>query len=360
MQKTNTFLFFLVITLGLFAGQAAARDVVYLKDGDRITGQVIDLEDDEKKLVMETRYGMLKIDWIDVKSMDTSQVSVYEVDAHKTAAVQGNVVQEPVIEVPGRPVEITALGTVQATTDVPDSVVRVAAVEPAAGDGEDKVWNLFGGEITGLANLAASLQTGNTEQNAIGGDAEVKIKWDKSRARMKAEISREKDEGELTEDNRKVTLNYDYFYTEKWFLNTKGSAEQDKISDIDLRTTLGVGIGHQPFDTQALSLNYVLGAAYLREELENGDTEDSLAGEWSLDFKKKFNEGKFEFYHDHELLVPSDDTGAFLVETNTGVRTPLGMGIVAGFEVSFDWDNDPAPGRVEDDTEYRFKIGYEW
>ena len=214
---------------------------------------------------------------------------------------------------------------------------------------------------SGRANLGASLQTGNTEQNAILADVTLKAKIsDKQRAQIKAEYNREKDDGTTTEDNRSLDATYDHFFKPKWFYDISAGFEQDDIEELDLRTTLGVGLGYQPFENDAKNLKMVLGPAYLREEFESGTTDNSLAARWSLDYDQKIWEDTLQAFHDHELFIPSDDAGAYLFESKTGLRLPIKNGIIATGEIEFDWNNDPESGITEEDTQYSIKLGYEW
>lgn len=247
-----------------------------------------------------------------------------------------------------------------------DEIQAANAISPTSGDQDetpaaapDAGW--LGAVWKGRANIGASLQRGNTDNSAVAADIELKAKWqDIHRASVRLDYNREEDDGDVTEDNRKLSLLYDYFFADHWFLNTTASFEQDDIDQIDLRTTAGVGLGHQVYEGDALNLQYVLGPTYLRTEFENGETEDSLAGRWALDYDQYVLDELFQVFHDHEFILPSNDTEAFLFNSKTGVRLPIRRGITATAEVDFDWDNDPQPGVVEDDTTYAVKIGYEW
>lgn len=148
--------------------------------------------------------------------------------------------------------------------------------------------------------------------------------------------------------------------SEDWFINTNLGFKQDEISNIDLRTTVGAGLGHQAYESENLNLQYILGAAYLRDKYDNGDSEDDIAGTWALDYDQKFFEDYVQIFHNHELFVPIDTNDAFLLESNTGLRVPLKKGLIGTAEMQFDWDNDLAPGATEEDTIYSLKIGYEW
>ncbi len=243
--------------------------------------------------------------------------------------------------------------------------VQSTSVETVAADSKTMAFSSPGGWMgakwSGRANIGASLQTGNTEQDAINADGVIQAKWgDIHRATLKAEYNRETEDGDTTEDNRSIEGLYDYFFAPKWFINTNAKFEQDDISDIDLRYNIGVGLGHQVFESDDLNLQYVLGPTYLREEFEDGSSDDSIAARWAFDYDQKVLENRFQLFHEHELLVPTDETDAFLFDSKSGVRIPIIHGIVGTAEVDFDWDNDPEPGIKEDDTTYAIKIGYEW
>ena len=249
------------------------------------------------------------------------------------------------------------------TANTAGGAVTAGGVETATEeDAKDFVdTGLWGAQWSGRVNAGASLQTGNTENNAIGVDATLKANWDDvHRASLKAEYNREEDDGDVTVDNRKLSGAYDYFFAEDWFLNIAGSLEQDDIDQIDLRSTIGAGLGHQVFKGEDLNLQYVIGPTYLRTEFENNNTEDSLAVRWAFDYDQFYWDKTFQGFHEHELLVPTDDTDAFLFDSKTGLRLPIRNGIVGTAEVDFEWDNAPAPGITEDDTIYSLKLGYAW
>jgi len=220
---------------------------------------------------------------------------------------------------------------------------------------------LTGIEWSGRANFGASLQTGNTDQNSLLVDGEIKAKFsDSQRMRLRADYNRQENNDEITEDNRSFDAVYDHFFHPKWFYNTSLGLEQDDIADLNLRATIGGGLGYEPYKSEAFNLQMVLGPTYLHEDFESRDTDSSIAARWALDYDQKVLEDRFQLYHNHEIFLPADDASAFLFESKTGARVPITKGIVATTEIDFDWDNDPVTGIVEDDTIYAVKIGYEW
>ncbi len=48
------------------------------------------------------------------------------------------------------------------------------------------------------------------------------------------------------------------------------------------------------------------------------------------------------------------------LESESGIRMPVGKVLDASFQIDFDWDNDPTEGVRENDTTYGLKLGYGW
>jgi len=219
---------------------------------------------------------------------------------------------------------------------------------------------LWGAKWSGLANAGAVFQSGNSETESLQFDVKSTAKWDKHRIAAKAEYQREEDNDIKTEDNKKLELEGDYFYKPKWFANMNAEFEQDEIAELDMRSTIGLGVGHQLYDEDDLKLKYIIGPNYLSEETTDGQTESSLAYNWRFDYEQKFWDGFITLFHNHRFLVPADETSAYIIDTNTGLRVPLQKKLVATLEIEHDIDKGAPVGTSETDTQYGFKLGYEW
>ncbi len=340
----------LLLIVVALSNAAARAETVTLTNGDRISGQVINLQN-PLGLYMQTDFGqMIQIPWEQVEKMGNE--SFFSASSSSTSEKTTQTPMQKRIKLRPPPYDQNALEEMEiGTTEIaPDIKEPDAEEEPAV-------------KWSGRINFGASLQTGNSEKESVNLDGQTKAEWgaDKQhRALLKAEMHREEDDGDLTEDNRMVEGTYDYFYTKEWFINNTLSFEQDDIDQIDLRTKAGIALGHQVYDREDLALKYMFGPTYLREKFEDGDTEDSIAARWALDYEQDIIREALRFYHDHELLVPTDDTEDFLFDSKTGLRVPIRKGLVASAEIDFEWDNEPEPGIKEDDTKYALKIGYEW
>ena len=127
-----------------------------------------------------------------------------------------------------------------------------------------------------------------------------------------------------------------------------------------MRSEVGLGIGHQPYEEDDLSLSYVIGSNYIRDDFASGDREEDIGLTWALDYNQKLFERGLRFYHEHDLALPYTDAGAYLLETETGFKMPIISNIDGTFKIEFDWDNNPALGAEKGDTQYTLGLGYSW
>jgi len=337
---------FLTIVPMLFCTPLKA-ETVYLKNGDKVTGDITSLPKGQG-INLKTSFGaFIYIPWSHIEKVANQSQHV--------------IVTPPKYDVDAAKQHITLLLEEDSkTAPKPKGLIPKAKKTQQDPKLKTAKKTLLPIMISGRASFGGSIQTGNSEKNKIAGDLSLKSKKDKHRFQVKANFNRAKDEGEITVDKAKAEFIYDYFYTKKWFVNSNVGAAQDNIANVDLRTTGGLGIGHQVYERDNLNLQYIMGATYLNEEFANQISEDNISVTWSFDYDQKIINDKYQLFHEHKLLAPSDDFGAFLFASKSGLRIPLIKGMIGTTEIIFDWDNDPALGATEDDTIYNMKLGYEW
>lgn len=328
-----TLKYLLCASLALCSSPAFANGFVTLKNGDHLSGKITQQSD--TTITLNTPYGALEIPRADIASFDAGYVE-------KPATVSMDV-----------PKDILPAA--------PEAESVVADIMPAAGSADkESSKGLWGALWSGNANLGATLKTGNSETSGINIDAVSKAKWVKHRAELSVVYNREEDDGNVSVDNRSIAGAHSYFFKEKWFWENALKLEQDDIDQIDLRVRYNSGLGHQFYEQDDLNLKVVAGPGFLYEEFEDGSDESDATLHASLDYDQKFYDDLFRTFHTSDISVPAGDADAFLFQSKSGIRIPLKKGVIASFELGFDWDNDPAAGTTEDDTSYVFKLGYEW
>lgn len=347
----------LLLIISLFMVSAAPRcamaDKIFLQNGDRITGKISGTNEDGV-LNFQTVYGQFM-------SIPLTEVMAIKRNGEKKEIIAS---PAPSITTPAPTFEtvIEEQPAAEPAIELPDSTTnKLPEIEPAAGEKiakTDPEKNDM--EWSGRANAGATLQDGNSNKKSVSFDAQTSVRYDKNRFKAGGEINWAKDEGLETENDRMVFGEYDRFITEKWFTGARISFKTDEMQSLDLRSKYGLFAGYQFFDTKTLKLQAKAGADYISEDFENAPSEDDIAASWALDYEQSLLEETLTIFHNHDISIPMDDADAFLFESKSGLRIPIGQSLIGTLEVDFDWDNDPAPGVNEDDTSYIFKIGYEW
>ncbi len=213
---------------------------------------------------------------------------------------------------------------------------------------------------SGRVSVGGTIQDGNSRSKTLTADADIKARDKNNRFTLGGEANWAEDEGEKTDNDQQIYADYDRFITEKWFLGGRQSFEKDEFEELDLRSQTGLFAGYQFYEQDDLNLQVKAGPDYIHEKFENGGTEEAIALSWALDYDQKLSDDAFQIFHKHEISSPFEETSAFLFESATGARVPIGERLDASAQIDFDWDNEPEPGIREDDTTYAFKLGYGW
>lgn len=309
----------------LLSSTTALADQVFFENGDKISGQIVSMNHGEPLVFKGSYTNDLHIEWEYVSALFDDM---------------------------GRPIPVP-VNQVEPMAAVQEEMNEV---EPAAGDKNNPelyVWS-------GRANAGGKLEDGNSQKKSVSIDGQIKARNEKNRYIAKVEINWAEDEGEQTKNDRQFDFEYDRFMNEKWFIGSRLNLKADEQAALDLRTKLGAFVGYQFFESDDLNLLTKAGLDYINTEYENDSSENDVAAGWSLDYDQRFYEEAFQLFHNHDLSVPMDETEAFLIETKTGLRVPVGKHLTGTAEVDFDWDNMPAIGIREQDTTYSVKLGYEW
>ena len=244
----------------------AAADEVILKNGDRITGTVVELAGG--KLSIKTEYaGTIKIDWAQVDTFATDapvyvKIGESQVRATVLSAGDGTVTLSSEDPVDAGPVEISRMSEM--------SYEKKPAVR-----------------VSGRINLGASSSSGNTNNENLHFNAEIVARSAHNRFVAGGRVNTAETNDVQTESNWLAYLKYDHFISKKWYATANMDAENDKFRDINLRTTIGLGTGYQFFDDDRTELAIELGVNYVNTDFILAVDQDYPAGRWALDFTQK-------------------------------------------------------------------------
>ncbi|MCB9965770.1 MAG: DUF481 domain-containing protein [Rhodospirillales bacterium] len=306
-----------------FLTPAQAANTIILKNGDRLSGM----------LSSSDQSGMIRLESVYGTAIDLPLEQIVAMQDERGTS----------LSLPGLPIAA-------ATPEAP----APETVEPAAGkDSAAYEWS-------GRANIGAFIDDGNSQKKAVSGDAEMTARNEKNRWIAGGDLHFANDNGTETENDQSLYGEYNRFVTDKWFYGVRQDFKIDKIADLDLRSKTGPFVGYQFFEEDDLNLKVRFGSDYVYEDFSSGDTEENVALAWGLNYDQTFADGSFTLFHNHEIDTPFDEVDAFLFQSDSGVRVPVGKYLTGTGQIDFDWDNAPAPGIEKRDTKYILKLGYEW
>jgi putative salt-induced outer membrane protein YdiY len=338
MRGMLKWLGFILICIVLSSGSALA-DVIHLRNGDRISGKVVSLE--EGKLVVKTDYaGEVTISWDKVESL--------------SADGKINVVLEDGTTLKGQTLPMEAGKMKLETENLQEAsafnLTDVKAINPKV---KPPV------RITARINVGLELERGNTDADDYDVEASFQARTKKSRYWLGGEFNKEKTRGELTAEDWEVYANYDYFISERWFAYIRTKFEHDEFADLDLRSTLGAGAGYQFFESDELNLSFGTGPGYISENyIEAGDNTFASV-QWLTNYDQFFFDKLFQLFHRSDGYVNLDDTADWIINTRQGVRFPLYKGLTVTLQYEYDYESRPSPDATADyDSKWNLLLGY--
>ncbi len=332
-------LFVLSVTLIsclLLSGQGLA-DELHLKNGDRITGQVLKKENGTVS-VKTTYAGTIIIKWQDVAHISTAQpvevylknetlVEVSEIDAGPPAGQGGEVaIRTSDIQYINPPPYITGKGI---------------------------LWS-------GRLNAGYWGKDGNSPQKHFSFDGQLGARTKKQRYTVAGTYLLVEDDGLKTELRSTGSGKIDHFFNSKWYGTAQVQVEKDRFKDINLRTIAGGGLGYQFWESKNLNLAVESGLDYVMVDYLEAVDEEYPAFRWALNFDKFIIKERLQAFHKHQLHIGLEDTEDLLFSSQTGLRILFMTNLNATVEIDYDWDNQPSDDKKRGDTTYMCTVGYSW
>jgi putative salt-induced outer membrane protein YdiY len=337
----------------LLASGPAHSDVVYMKNGDKVTGDILQIESDNIHVDSDVA-DEIEVDLADVESIETTQA--VEIELNDGSGITGFIVRDADGKMWVRPaergqkVDAPLVATDADRSGVPFDLSLVHHVEEA------KTYFNYDAKVDVGLNAA----TGNTDTTSLAVSGRFRPSFGKNDFIFKGQFNRADSDGDKTASNWRLDNTYERELTQKWFANSLLAFENDDLQDLKLRTTAGAGVGYKFFEPSPTGLKVSLGPAYIDENYEGSDDDrDYVAALWMLDFIQDLYTDDVQFYHEHRASAGLSEKGV-LVLTTTGLKFDLISDLKLLLEVQFDWNSEPSDGADETDQRYLVKLGYEF
>ncbi|HAV13008.1 MAG TPA: hypothetical protein DCX06_05885 [Opitutae bacterium] len=342
-----------LLCLTLAVQTITQADTVLTTDGARLTGSITLI--DAGVIHLQTSYaGTLKIQQDQVASFETDEPVFVRL-------ASGTTMSGPVKSSGPGKLKIQSEDGILET----DTTRVVASWSPTAEDPaivalrkeEESMRRKW--KFRGAFDLLG--KDGNTEEFSLGIAFDAKLVSPNDELAFFGEYEQREKNGDQTEDRIRGGSSYESFYNEHygWYVRTE--LEQDKIDEIDLRSTSGAGLSFRLINKENQKLVARTGLGYRNTSYSNDKENESSA---TLDFGIA-HEYKFKQFFSMEndlTYVPSiDDFGNYRVVHDSGIVIPLGTGERWKIRMGVKNEYESQPAAAEKlDTTYYSKMIYSW
>jgi putative salt-induced outer membrane protein YdiY len=340
MKYTGKLIFFALLVWGLLLVEALSDEII-LKNGDRLTGEVITLE--EEKLIFKTSYaGEIFIAW--------SEVEKIRVDKPVGVLMEDDVSLNGVIETAedGR----MTIRQDETRQRVFVDLEKVKRINPQQAESTKTKYNM-------RANVGITIESGNTEKERFHLDGRFGARKQQLRFSVGFEYDYESNNDEKTKNKLLASTSLDYFFKHPWYVYGKGAYEFDEFKDLNLKLDIGPGLGYQFIEGETANLSLEAGPSYVKQDFKKESQRDYIAARSAISADKWFFHKFVQFFLLAEGFTSPDDKDDRFARVRSGLRYPLGLGFNFSTQYHLDYDNNPSRGIEDIDQRLLFLLGYD-
>ena len=350
-MKTIAAALFLTCALGI----PAHADTVVFKNGDKLTGTLVEIQAGNLKL---------KSDVLGDVTVPMAKVQTFSVD--KPAVVLGKdqkVVRGQIALQESGDWTVTANGSSQTLPGANVTVVMPADVYHAIAEVPSRPWQLW----KGSANLGYSFQHGDQQTGTLSGLIIASrerpsdllftphLRTDYGLTLL---FSKAQQDGEsVTSDTISSNLRLDYLFTPRNFVYGFGQVDHIQAQGLYLRQTLGAGVGRDLIHSGRTLFSVLAGVNYMHEKLFSGRSDASAEG---LIGEKLGMQITPRLRLDHQVnIYPNLQRGIqYHADSSTNLAFKFNSHITANAGVIDLFLNDPAPGSHQNNIAVTTGLGY--
>ena len=326
---------------------AAPIDIVTLKDGSVLYGEVLEM--DGGILLLKNPANpdnLIKLKWDSVAKLTVTHPIPFHLKEGTVLNGTASAGPDGVLVIHAEPLK--------GTMEVPMSDVK--SVNPLVQPSVIYVGNLTGGY---------SQTTGNSHLRNASLLGELVARGDLLRLTMNIRYVYGDDSGSLITRNARGTIKLDFFITKKLFWFTSAYFENDKFQDLKLRTALATGPGYQWVDrgdyegiSKDMTLYTEAGIAYFNEDFTTAPDTSSVRARVSVKWNWPLYEDSITIYHFSEFFPSLQHFSNVFFTMDNGVRFKLWKNFISSFQITTRYNSQPAPGTTDTDNLYLITLGY--
>jgi len=342
-QNNARFRFLALATASLLAGAsplfAQKTDVLVLKRGDSITGEVKELN--RGKLSYKTDdMSTLSIEWDKIAHLTST--NYFDVENRLGVRFFGQLAAS---EEPGELLIILS------------DTVRVRMINIV---GISRIRASFWSRLDGYVDLGFDFQKANNNRQ-LNGSGEVKYRGEKWASKLSGTTYFQRQEGADETSRNDLSLEGRRLFGNHWSAVVFGSLEQNQQIGLDLRKTFGFGAVREVIHTNKMTFSGAATLAYANEDYSNDEgTTNTLQAPLQGDFAFfLFDSPKTDITSDLTLTPILNDLGRWRIDFNARLSYELISDFTIGFRFFDNFDSrQPSTGESSNDFGMTFSLGY--
>ena len=324
-------------------------DVVTLKDGSIIYGEVVEMSGGILQIKNALAGDIIKVKWAEVSKLAVSHPIPFHL---KEGTILNGTVEE------GEPgtMKVKA-GPSGDTMTVP--INAVTHVNPIV---QSPV--LYSGSL----NAGYSQSVGNSHLRNVSILGDFIARSEQLRLTLLGRYVNGDNNGSLQVRNARGTIKLDFFITKRLFWFASAYVENDFLQNLKLRTAIASGPGYQWIERgdyggifKDMTFYTEAGAAYFNEDYrDNSLTGDraSFRARVAMKWDWPLLDGRVTLYHYNEIFPSVQNAADFFFTMDNGIRMKILAGLASGFQVTTRYNNRPPAGTGDTDNLYLLTLGY--
>lgn len=316
---------------------SAATDVIHLKNGDRITGEIDKIWDAEI---------YIEPDYADEFTVDVDAVAY--IDSERDFELEVSMKEDTVIKFVGQSPE----GEQLIERDGEVIAVPLLSLEQVEEPEEYFDWEVN-------VDVSLNFERGNTDTdtNQLRGDGTIKL--GDHRHLADATFIRERTNNDSTKKQDLINYDYNWSFSRPWFLSLNASYERDPIKDLEHRYIGGVNLGRDIWDSARRFWSIQAGPGIQIEE-RAGEEEEQAVAQYRMRIRHSFFSSDMDAFHNQSVThnLSGEDNTVF--KSSTGFEWEFIDDAYWRISYDYDWESDPADDAVSTDQRFVFGVGLEF
>ena len=324
-------------------------DVVTLKDGSIIYGEVIEMSGGLLQIKNSLAGDIIKVKWAEVSKLAVSHPIPFHLKEGTVLVGTAEEGDAGTLKLKAGPNGNTMMVPINAVTQV-NPVVQPPVI------------------YTGSINAGYSQATGNSQLRNVSVIGDLVARSEQLRLTLLGRYVYGDNAGSLNTRNGRGTIKLDFFITKRLFWFASAYVENDFLQNLKLRTAIATGPGYQWIERgdfrgifKDMTFYTEAGATYFNEDYrDNSITGDrsSFRARVAMKWDWPLFDGRVTLYHYNEIFPSVQNASDFFFTMDNGIRMKILAGLASGFQVTTRYNNRPPAGTGDTDNLYLLTLGY--